>query len=71
MPKAHQPPPLLTLRGTPEYAAWLDDLIERAGVATRAELMDLALLRLARRLKVPDPPRRAHPIGTNRFTTSD
>lgn len=61
---------LVALRGTEEYAAFLDRLLKRLArdgvpLSSRHELAEHALAELARRLNIK-PPRRIPPQGTNR-----
>jgi hypothetical protein len=58
-------PPIV---GTPEYRAFLDQLREAGGWPNDSAMVEAALAREARRLKIEAPPR-TQPIGTNRFTT--
>ena len=57
----------LMVQAGPEWLAWLDSLGERAGTASRAATVELALETMARRLGHAAPPPRARPHGTNRF----
>ena len=57
-------PQLVQLRGTPEYAAFLDALARRARCRDRAELAERAFAHLARAHGL-EPPRRCNPVGSN------
>jgi hypothetical protein len=63
MPSEHKP--LIVLRGTAEYAVFLDTLCGAAGARDRSDLAERALAKLAKGHGLK-PPRRAAPHGTNR-----
>jgi hypothetical protein len=57
-PKVGEPlPNVISMRGTPEWRAWLGKLAEKCR-ATPSALIDRALTELARRESFEEPPRR-------------
>jgi hypothetical protein len=69
--KTPQDPVLIALRGTDQYARFLDRLLRavqktRPAIRTRTQLADLALAELGLREGLRAP-RRCKPLGTNRY----
>jgi hypothetical protein len=56
----------ITFRGTAEYLAHLERLRVAAGAPTTSALIETALARYSRDLKLGKPPRRADPPGGDR-----
>jgi phage terminase small subunit len=56
---------VIQVRGTEEYARFLDSLVQAAGATSRSDLADRALTRLARDLGMV-PPARVTPPGWSR-----
>ena len=58
----------LMLQASPELLAYLDRLARERNLKSRASVIDHLVAEAGRSAGLGDPPPRANPVGTNRFT---
>ena len=70
-PKSYLTPNLTTIRGGPDYAAWLDVVRAEGCHGTLAGMVEIAIQRYAQSLGVKDrQPRRCPPVGASASLTA-